>query len=129
MTKDETTGSNSVNAAANKATTESTVKVANEIENQVITASAVGITTVREGSTDKNVVEKHLVGNDANGIHRGEDDEDANTRGMTTAVVTVNAEDESLKPIATIPEANVTNLTNETAVGEAELTANFPQKV
>jgi hypothetical protein len=129
MTKEETTGSNSVNAAANKATAESTEKVTNEVENEVIKASAVGVAAVREESTDKNVVEKHVIGNDVNGMHRSEDGDGANAPGMTTAVVTVNAEDESLKPMATLPEANVTNLTNETAVGEAELTANFPQKV
>jgi hypothetical protein len=117
MTKED----NSDIAAADAATAEETAKVPNETVNDDMVASAAGETIVSV------VVASNIV----DGIDTSKDAEIAKAQetSATAGSVTVNAGEVSLKPVASTTEANSTNTANETAAGEIELTANFPQKV
>ena len=126
MTKEDSSDT----VAADTATTEDTAKGPKETENDEITASVAGETVVL--TTEKADAEKQLAG-EVERIPGSTSKEEEITKVKGTATdanpVTVTAGEVSLKPDAATIEANLAVAASDTAVGEVELTANFPQKV
>lgn len=106
-----------------------TAKGPNETENDGIAFSTA--TVVPAVATNNTGVENHLVvgkyveGKAVDVMMSEQEEEIAKAQETSTIAIpaTINEGDTSLKPVASI------TTTNESAVGEVELTANFPQKV